>query len=60
MERTGNIPLRIGAATGWYHYPFLDVTALGYPVVLRNIGLIGAIFLALGHGLQWIDGRLSA
>jgi hypothetical protein len=38
-----------GAATGWYPYPFLDVTEHGYPTVLRNIAfvLLAAVLVAL-------------
>ncbi|MET9252976.1 Pr6Pr family membrane protein [Streptomyces sp. NPDC003717] len=42
-----------GAATGWYPYPFLDVTALGYPRALRNVAAVlllgAALALALGR-----------
>jgi hypothetical protein len=35
-----------GAASHWYPYPFVDVDALGYPVVLRNG--VGVCVLLLG------------
>jgi hypothetical protein len=45
-----------GALDGWYPYPFLDVTTLGYPrVLLDACGMllaflaIGAVLLALGR-----------
>jgi len=49
-----------GAPSGWYPYPFMDVAQLGYPAVLRNLALIGLVFLALGYALRWLDGRLDA
>ena len=36
-----------GAATGFYPYPFVNVTELGYPAVLRNAVLIAAFSLVL-------------
>lgn len=48
-----------GALTGWYPYPFVDVTDLGYPRVLINMaGLVGS-FLGLELSLVGI-GRLIA
>lgn len=52
--------LVLGALGGWYPYPFMNVAQFGYPAVLRNLALIGLVFLALGHVLRWIDGRLGA
>jgi hypothetical protein len=37
-----------GALTGFYPYPFLDVTKLGYERVLQNMGLLTMIFAVLG------------
>jgi hypothetical protein len=48
-----------GAATGWYPYPFLDVSELGYPVTLLNVGGLIAIFLALEVALVAIGRRLG-
>lgn len=48
-----------GALGGWYPYPFMNVAALGYPLVLRNVALIGLAFLGLGYALRWVDGRLE-
>jgi hypothetical protein len=50
-----------GAAAHWYPYPFVDVDALGYPVVLRNgvgvcVLLLGASLLFL-HLDGWLSGR---
>jgi hypothetical protein len=49
-----------GAATGWYPYPFLDVTVLGYGPALTNATLIAVVFLILAWGVRWADGRLPA
>lgn len=51
--------LILGAMGGWYPYPFMDVAALGYPLVLRNAALIGLVFLGLGHVVRWADGWLE-
>ncbi|WP_423462485.1 Pr6Pr family membrane protein [Promicromonospora sp. MS192] len=47
-----------GAATGWYPYPFLDVTELGYAGALINSAGVAVVFLALAWGVRWADGRL--
>jgi hypothetical protein len=47
-----------GAATGWYPYPFLDVTVLGYGPALTNATLIAVVFLVLAWGVRWADVRL--
>ena len=36
-----------GAASGWYPYPFLDVTELGYARVFLNIVGLAMVFVAL-------------
>ena len=38
-----------GAASGWYPYPFVDVTDLGYPTVLRNGVLISVLLLGAAY-----------
>lgn len=48
-----------GAATGWYPYPFLDVTQLGAEVVAVNVAVMGALFIAGGYAL-WVLARLCA
>ncbi|MBO9379708.1 hypothetical protein GG804_23325 [Sphingomonas histidinilytica] len=48
-----------GAVGGWYPYPFMDAGRLGYPTALANMLGIGALFLALGYALRWVDGRLE-
>ncbi len=47
-----------GAVTGWYPYPFVDVTQLGYPVALRNLALIVVLMLAVGAVYLLLDRRL--
>jgi hypothetical protein len=37
-----------GKLTGFYPYPFLNVTQLGLDAALRNMAILGAIFLVLG------------
>jgi hypothetical protein len=52
-----------GAVSHWYPYPFVDVDALGYPVVLRNG--VGVCVLLLGVSVLfsycdgWLAGRLN-
>ncbi len=48
-----------GAATGWYPYPFLDVSELGYPHTLLNVAGLIAVFLALVVALVAIGRRLG-
>ncbi|HUZ04724.1 MAG TPA: Pr6Pr family membrane protein, partial [Acidobacteriaceae bacterium] len=50
-----------GALTGWYPYPFADVTKLGYPAVVANSGMILGGFLVVSFSVVAIDrlvGRL--
>ncbi len=48
-----------GAVSGWYPYPFLDVSELGYPRSLLNIAGLVLAFLVLDLALVGI-GRLMA
>jgi hypothetical protein len=48
-----------GALTGWYPYPFVDVTDLGYARVLANIAGLVLAFLLLDLALVGIDRRLG-
>lgn len=48
-----------GAASGFYPYPFLDVSDLGYPRVALNCVLIAVLFLALAAGAMLVDRRLA-
>jgi hypothetical protein len=36
------------------------VVALGYPTVLRNVGLVVLTAIVLATGLRWLDVRLPA
>lgn len=48
-----------GAFSGFYPYPFMDVSKLGYPVVLANmVGLVVGFYLP-GLLLVALDGRLA-
>ncbi|GAA4960242.1 Pr6Pr family membrane protein [Actinoplanes utahensis] len=49
-----------GAATGWYPYPFTDVSLWGYPAVLINLGVVVLIAILLGAVLRLLDTRLPA
>ena len=49
-----------GAVTGFYPYPFLEVTQLGYERVLLNMGVLTAAFAVLGLILVGIDRLLGA
>jgi hypothetical protein len=52
--------LALGAATGWYPYPFIDVRAIGYPRALANAGVVTLLLLALFALAAWADRRLAA
>lgn len=47
-----------GAVTGWYPYPFLDVTELGYAGAVTSSAIVAVVFLVLAWGVRWADGRL--
>ena len=47
-----------GAIIDQYPYPFIDVTELGYAVVLRNSVLIGVVYVIVGSIFIIIDKRL--
>ena len=49
-----------GAVTGWYPYPFVDVTVLGYPVALRNLAVVTILLLVVGALYLVLDRRLTA
>lgn len=44
-----------GAASGWYPYPFLDVTDLGYPTALRNTAAVLLLALVVASMLKLLD-----
>lgn len=47
-----------GALTGWFPYPFLDVTQLGLGAVSINMAALVAGFAALGYALNAIGQRM--
>jgi hypothetical protein len=49
-----------GAVTGFYPYPFIDVSKLGYAKVLTDMGVLIVVFIALGLLLIAIDRGLGA
>ena len=48
-----------GAASHWYPYPFVDVTAIGYATALRNGAGIALLLLGLGVLFRWVDRALA-
>jgi hypothetical protein len=46
-----------GTLTGWWAYPFIDASALGYGRVLLNAAGLLIVFLALGMGMVGWDRR---
>lgn len=52
--------LALGAMNGFYPYPFLDVSALGYPRVALNLAILLAIFAVLGAFMVAAGRRLPA
>lgn len=47
-----------GAVSHWYPYPFLDVSAIGYPAALRNTGVVLVLGVALASVYKLLDDRL--
>jgi hypothetical protein len=50
--------MAFGAGTGWYPYPFVDVTTHGYGRVLLNALAVTAVFAAVGALFAWGDRKL--
>ena len=50
--------LAVGAVTGWYPYPFLDVGAKGAGSVAVTCVGVTVLFLALAAVLSWLDRRM--
>lgn len=48
-----------GAVTGYYPYPFINVSNLGYDKVLINMAVLVLVFLGLGVALIGIDRRMG-
>jgi hypothetical protein len=51
--------LVLGAISGWYPYPFLDVSRLGYPRALLNASIVTALLLIVGAVFRTLDTRLG-
>src|SRR4051812_15351737 len=51
--------LAVGAVSGWYPYPFLDVGAKGAGAVAAICVGLTALFLALVAALSWLDRRMA-
>ncbi len=51
--------LIFGDTTGWYHYPFVNVTDHGYPLVIVNGLIIAALVFAVALAYRWLDRRLT-
>jgi hypothetical protein len=49
-----------GSAIGWYPYPFINVTQLGYGVAVLNCLWVALLMLGLAAGATVIDRRLAA
>jgi hypothetical protein len=47
-----------GEGTGFYPYPFMNVTEHGYGTVLLNCLLVALLFLALAAGTTLLDRRI--
>jgi hypothetical protein len=50
--------LVVGAVSGWYPYPFLDVGAEGAGSVAVTCVGVTVLFLALAGALSWLDRRM--
>lgn len=48
-----------GAVIGWYPYPFVDVSVLGYGTVVLNCVGITLLFVLLAAGAMVLDGLLA-
>ena len=44
-----------GAISGFYPYPFMNVTTIGYPSALLGTGVVVLIFIAYAFVLLWLD-----
>ena len=51
--------LVLGAVTGWYPYPFINVARLGYPHALLNALVVTVLLLLVGAACRFIDTRLG-
>ena len=55
----GVYSLARGPIAGFYPYPFLDVSDLGYARVLANMGVMSALFLVVGLGFVLLNRLLG-
>lgn len=53
------LTLAVGAATGWYPYPFLDSATDGAGAVVLACVAITVLFLAVAAGVRALDRRLA-
>jgi hypothetical protein len=49
--------LGLGALTGWYPYPFIDVAKIGYPRALLNALAVTTLLLVVGATYRALDSR---
>lgn len=52
--------LAVGAGTGWYPYPFLDVGVEGAAAVAVTCAAVTLVFVALAFGLSVLDRRMPS
>ena len=52
--------LAVGAVTGWYPYPFLDVGVEGVAAVAVTCAAVTLVFVALASGLSVLDRRMPS
>lgn len=57
LIRGANVQDRFG--NDYYPYPFMNVQEHGYPVVLINVAIVAALFLAISFGALALDRRLQ-
>jgi hypothetical protein len=49
-----------GAVTGWYPYPFLDVTTIGFAESVRNSAIVLVIGIMIAVVLTFLDHHLPS
>lgn len=52
--------LALGAVVGWYPYPFIDPSRIGYGPTLLNCAIIAVLFLSVAALAVWVDQRLPS
>jgi hypothetical protein len=48
-----------GALSGFYPYPFLDISKFGGLAVTRNMLVVALLFAGLGYAARWLDSGLA-